>query len=135
MDIYFIEEPPSPEEYCELRSKCGLGRRTIDAANLALSRSLFAVSLRDSSGQLIGMGRVVGDLGCHVQVVDIAVEPAFQKRGLSRQILQRIMRFIEKEVPDCAYVNLFAGVDYLYQKFGFRYPKSKGMYLERTTCE
>lgn len=78
------------------------------------------------------MGRVVGDLGCHVQIVDIAIDPKFQKRGLSKRIMHAVMDFVKSEVPDCAYVNLFADVDYLYQKYGFDYPKSKGMYLNRT---
>ncbi len=115
MNILITEQPPSPQEYCALRAKCGLGRRTIEAAAIALPRSLFAVSLRTSDQVLIGMGRVVGDQGSHVQVVDIAVDPEFQKQGLSRQIMNRIMTYMREQVPDCAYVNLFADVDYLYQ--------------------
>jgi ribosomal protein S18 acetylase RimI-like enzyme len=131
VDIQINEVPPTPEEYCLLRSKCGLGVRTVDAAKLALPRSLYALSLRDTKHNLVGMGRIVGDLGSHVQIVDIAVEPAFQKRGLSRVIMDRLMAFVAAEVPSCAYVNLFADVDYLYQKYGFEYAVSKGMSLNR----
>lgn len=132
MDIQILEEAPTPQEYCDLRAACGLGSRTVEAAAIALPHSLFAVSIRNQTGQLIAMGRLVGDGGSHVQVVDIAVEPKYQKRGLSRIVMDRIMTHVQTHVPECAYVNLFADVDYLYQKYGFQYSVSKGMNLHRT---
>ena len=133
--VQINEVPPTPEEYCALRAKCGLGARTVAAATLALPRSLFALSLRTPEGRLIGMGRVVGDLGSHVQIVDIAIDPSHQKRGLSRVIMDRLMAYVAAEVPSCAYVNLFADVDYLYQKYGFEHAVSKGMSLNRAKKE
>lgn len=125
-----VYQPPTPEEYCELRKLCGLGPRTVAAATIALPRSLFAICLRSGEeNQLIAMGRVVGDLGSHVQVCDIAVRPEHQKKGYSKIILENIRAFIKREVPECAFVNLFADVDFLYQKFGFEYTVAKGMYL------
>lgn len=131
---YFVkDEVVSPQEYCDLREDCGLSKRTLEAAALALPRSLYFVSIRDGD-RLIGMGRVIGDLGCHVQISDIAVHPDYQKQGLSHVIMKRIMRFIENEVPECAFVNLFADVDYLYQKYGFvEGTKTKGMHL-KSSC-
>jgi len=123
---------PSPEEYCALRKSVGLSEMTLSAAREALPRTLFMVSIRDKD-TLIGMGRVVGDKGCFLQVVDIAVSPDYQKQGLSRRIMESIMHFIENEVPKCAVVSLFSDVDYLYQKFGFDTPKvSQGMFLKRS---
>lgn len=121
---------PTPTEYCELRKICGLSPKTEHAATLGLPRSLYSVTIR-ADGRLIGMGRVIGDLGCHVQITDIAIHPDFQKQGLSNEIMTKIMGFVKKEVPDCCFVNLFADVDYLYKKFGFIDSlKSKGMYLD-----
>jgi len=121
---------PDPTEYCALRVASGLSAMSLDAAIFGLSKSLYAVTLRQD-GRLIGMGRVVGD-GLHVQVVDIAVDPEFQGKGLSRQIMERIMAFIDEKVPKCAVVSLFADVDWLYQKFGFVKPqKSQGMFYKR----
>jgi len=128
--IEITETIPSPEEYCGMRKACGLSEKTLEAAKKGLPRSLYAVSLR-SSGKLIGTGRIVGD-GLHVQVVDIAVHPDFQKRGLSKQILQRIVAYAETQVPKCAVVSLFADVDWLYEKFGFGKPeRSVGMFYKR----
>ena len=131
MNIRINEEPPTAEEYCLLRAKCGLGARTVEAAIIALPRSLFSITLRNPKNELIGMGRIVGDLGSHVQIVDIAVEPDYQKLGLSRLIMDRLMNFVAVEVPTCADVNLFSNVDALYQKYGFENAVSNGMSLNR----
>ncbi len=124
------EEIPSAEEYCQLRQVCGLSPKDVAAAQVALPRSLLAITVRNDK-RLIGMGRVVGD-GLHVQIVDIAVHPDFQKRGISRKILERIMEYINTRAPQCAGVSLFADVDWLYQKFGFQKPQnSLGMLYKR----
>lgn len=130
MEWNIFEETPTAQEYVELRSKCGLAKRTIEAASLGLPRSLYSVIIR-SRGKLVAMGRLVGDLGCHVQVTDIAVHPEFQKKGLGNLIMNKIMKFVRKECPDCCYVNLFSNVDFLYEKHGFVLPqRSKGMHLD-----
>ncbi len=125
------EKIPDAAEYCALRITCGLSAMSVEAAKAGLPKSLYAVTLRDGE-KLIGMGRVVGD-GLHVQVVDIAVDPEFQGQGYSRQILEKIMSFIDEKVSKSAVVSLFADVDWLYQKFGFVKPqKSQGMFYKRS---
>lgn len=97
------------------------------AAAAALPRSLFAVTIRDA-GELVGMGRVVGD-GLHVQVVDIAVTPDRQGSGLSRIVLDEIGRYL-LGLPASTVISLFADVDWLYGKYGFTTPRqSAGMFL------
>ena len=102
----------------------------MEAAEMALPRSLYAVQLRKED-LLVGMGRIIGDLGCFVQICDIAVHPDFQGQGLSKIIMEHVMTFIKNEVPRSCWVNLFADVDFLYQKFGFVSPReAKGMCLD-----
>jgi ribosomal protein S18 acetylase RimI-like enzyme len=133
MNYKFLDELPTPAEYCELRKKCGLSLKTEHAATIGLPKSLYSITIREE-GRLIGMGRAIGDLGCHVQITDIAVHPDFQKQGLGFKIMEKIMTFVIKECPECCYVNLFADVDFLYKKFGFvEATKSQGMYLDWTT--
>ena len=123
---------PAPKEYQSLRVLTGMTSRTLEASKKALTHSLFAVCIRDDESNLIGMGRVVGDIGSHVLVVDIAVHPDHQRKGHSHLIMTEIMNFIKNEVSECASVNLFADVDFLYQKYGFIVPTtSTGMILKR----
>jgi GNAT superfamily N-acetyltransferase len=76
------------------------------------------------------MGRVVGDGGLNFEIVDVAVDPAHQGKGLGTLIMQPIMSFLEGEAPSGAYVSLIADVPRLYEKFGFKrtHPKSEGTY-------
>ena len=71
------EELPSIDEYMELRVRCGLSPKTREAATVGLRNTLFATSIR-GGGHLVGMGRLIGNGGCHFQIVDVAVLPIHQ---------------------------------------------------------
>ncbi|WP_217907242.1 GNAT family N-acetyltransferase [Janthinobacterium sp. PC23-8] len=125
---------PDVATYCQLRSAAGLSPKTAQAAAKGLPNSLFAVQVLQ--GELVvGMGRIIGDGGCFYQVVDIAVLPAHQGRGLGKLIMGEISAFIATEVPASAYVSLIADgqAQDLYAQFGFTHtaPKSVGMALKR----
>ena len=124
---------PSIENYCRLRSGSGLSAKTIEAASRGLINSLFAVQIIHQH-TTIGMGRIIGDGGCFYQVVDIAVLPEHQGKGLGKIIMQEIMRFIDNEVPSSAYVSLIADgkAQDLYAQFGFKHtaPRSVGMAIK-----
>ena len=129
MELAVANTLPGVDEYCDLRIATGLSAMDRVAAQTALPRSLHAVTIRDGE-RLVAMGRVVGD-GLHVQVVDIAVAPDMQGQGLSRTVMEDIMAFIDT-LPRSTIVNLFADIDWLYQKFGFVVPEhTTGMSLRR----
>lgn len=79
------------------------------------------------------MGRVIGDGGCFYQVVDIAVHPEYQRRGIGFQVMTRLMEQLRAGAPETAYVSLIADGEAwrLYEKFGFEFtaPVSVGMAL------
>jgi ribosomal protein S18 acetylase RimI-like enzyme len=133
MDLQYqiIYEAPSAKEYAELRVEAGLSPKSLEAAEEGLKNSIFAVALRESS-TLIGMGRIIGDGGCFYQIVDIAVKPAYQGRGLGKVIMSELTAYLQEHTHEGAYVSLLADVpaDKLYQQFGFQYtqPRSVGMY-------
>ncbi len=125
-----VEEVPGVDEYREMRRVCGLSDKSLEAARRGLPASLFATTIRDGDA-LIAMGRVVGDGGCDFSVVDIAVHPDYQRRGLGQRIMAAIMAYLEQHAPESAYVALIADdhAPALYEKFGFRptAPRSIGM--------
>jgi len=119
-DIALIERFPGVEDYRRLRVEAGLLPKTLEAATRGLERTLYGVSLvRD--GEVVGMGRIIGDNGTVFTVVDIAVVPALQGRGMGRRILSALDTWLRANVPESAYVTLVADGDakYLYAKFGF----------------
>lgn len=129
-DYALSTEIPSIEEYVRLRRDAGLSPRSLEAAKRGLPGTLFAVSVRDR-GNLIGMGRVIGDGGCNYEIVDMAVDPDYQRQGVGLQVMSALMDYLRTNAPDSAYVSLVAdgGAPALYEKFGFRpvAPRSIGM--------
>ncbi|WP_298812227.1 GNAT family N-acetyltransferase [uncultured Roseibium sp.] len=130
MTIELVSQVPDVDTYLELRANGGLSGYDRKAAEIGLRNSLFSVLLLDE-GTPIGMGRLIGDGGCFVQVTDIVVLPGYQGRGLGKRIMAALTEFIESELPPTTYVSLIADVpaNKLYQQFGFHEtaPASVGM--------
>ncbi|MEL7312243.1 MAG: GNAT family N-acetyltransferase [Pseudomonadota bacterium] len=131
-NIQLKGEVPKPQEFVDLRVAAGLSPNTLAAAEIGLLGSWHAVCVRVDE-TLIGMGRIIGDGGCCFQVVDIAVHPDYQGRGLGYRIMEALMRYLRDNAPESAYVSLIADGDAhrLYSKFGFEFtaPASAGMAL------
>ncbi|MDR2284453.1 MAG: GNAT family N-acetyltransferase [Sphingobacterium sp.] len=128
-----IYDTPSADSYRHLRVASGLSPKTEEAAIIGLKNSLCCVLVVDqeNNDEIIGMGRLVGDGGCHCQVVDICVLPEHQKKGLGKLIMQMLDNFVQKELPASCYINLIADGDafLLYKQYGFEpvWPQSRGM--------
>ncbi len=118
------------DDFLHLRQITGLTPRSRSAAEKGLPLSLFGVHILDGE-KVIAMGRVVGDGALNFELVDIAVDPEYQGRGLGSAIMENIMAYLDIEAPKGAYITLMADVPALYLKFGFKYsrPASEGMYL------
>lgn len=128
MALIYQETVPNPEEFCEMRIKAGLSAKSLKAASIALPNSLYGISIRDGK-QLIAMGRVVGDGACNFEVVDIAVDPAYQGCGLGREVMQYIDNYLASVALEGSYVSMIADEPVFYEKLGYRLvaPKSQGM--------
>jgi GNAT superfamily N-acetyltransferase len=128
--IDVIDRPPSVGEYLRLRREGGLSAFSTEAAEIGLKGTLFAVTLR-CEHEAIGMGRIVGDGGCFVQIVDIAVDPRFRGQGLGKLVMSSLINWAQKELPETAFLSLLADVpaNKLYEQFGFTEtaPPSLGM--------
>jgi ribosomal protein S18 acetylase RimI-like enzyme len=127
-----ITETDIPQDiYRRLREETGLSPKTAEAAARGLSNSLYSVLVKAGETP-VGMGRVIGDGGCHCQVVDICVLPEYQGRGIGKMIMEQIMGYINTELPESCYISLIADGDahHLYEQFGFKevMPASRGMF-------
>ena len=124
------ETPPDVETYRHLREVSGLSEMSQEAAERGLPNTVYGVHIVDQNGRAIAMGRIIGDRGCFLQVVDIAVHPDHQKRGLGRRIMQALCAYLDANADPTCFVSLFADVDFLYHKFGFvaAAPRMIGMY-------
>ena len=123
-------ETPAADDYLRLRIEAGLSPKSAAGAALGLPNTLQGAIVRHG-GAVVGMGRVVGDGGLFLQVVDIAVEPAHQGRGLGTAIVGALVARIRATAPDATHVSLLADGEAhrLYAQFAFEptAPGSVGM--------
>ena len=128
-----VERRPTVDELLSLRVRSGLSPKTPEAAERGLAGTLFSV-VAVAGDHAIGMGRVIGDGGTAYQIVDMAVLPEFQGRGIGKAIMAALVEWLRREAPASAYVSLIADgpAKHLYGQFGFREvtPASVGMALE-----
>lgn len=120
---------PSVDDYLRLRRNAGLTARSTQAALAGLPHTAAGVVVR-SGDDVVGMGRAIGD-GLFYQIVDIAVEPEHQGKGLGKAIMTSLMDSLKQMAPAEAYVSLIADgkASDLYAQFGFAptAPASIGM--------
>lgn len=126
-------EVPSVSDYIDIRLHAGLSRKSPQAAEIGLRNGLFSVVVYAGTVP-VGIGRVIGDGGCFFEIVDIAVLPEHQKKGLGHLIMQTLMDYIHANALPTAYVSLMAdhGTPKFYERYGFEaslLPKKAGMAL------
>ena len=131
-DPYVLHEVlPSAETFLALREAAGMSPRPRSGVEKGLPNSLYGVTIvHEPTGEVVGMGRVVGDGGTVYHVCDMAVHPDHQGQGLGTRIMAALDAYINETAPSGAYVNLIADVDGFYEQFGYEEtrPASKGMY-------
>jgi ribosomal protein S18 acetylase RimI-like enzyme len=125
-------EVPTVSDYLRLRADSGLTPVRSDQAEAGLPGSWWACHvIHRASGTAVGMGRVLGDGGWYFHLVDIAVDPAHQRRGLGDAIMTALLARIDAAAPPDAWITLLADPPgrRLYERHGFvpTAPDSIGM--------
>lgn len=93
-----------------------LGNKKADELQIAFTNSMFKCFVRDNE-LLVGAGRAVADgIDC-AYLCDVAVHPDFQRRGLGREIITRLMELSRGHKKIILYAN--PGSEGFYRKFGF----------------
>jgi GNAT superfamily N-acetyltransferase len=127
--------PPTVADYLLLRERAGLSPKRQDQAEAALGGSWAAVHVvHEADGSTVGMGRVLGDGGWYFHVVDMAVLPEHQRRGLGDSILTALLDRIRRAAPEGAFVNLIADPPgrKLYARHGFTPTAPDAISMART---
>ena len=112
-------ETPPLDTYRRLRRVAGLTPRSVAAAEAGLPNTIAGVTVRDGK-RIVAMGRAIGD-GLFYQIVDIAVDPADQGRGIGTAVVAALMARLREIAPAEAHVSLIADGEAhrLYAQHGF----------------
>ncbi len=118
----YMENVLCYEDYSKLRESVGWMLFSKEQTQMALMKSLYTViAVKDS--QTVGMGRLTGD-GMYYMIVDIVVQPNYQKQGIGTKIVNMIIEFVDKETPSGgrSSIQLIAekGKETFYEKIGFK---------------
>jgi GNAT superfamily N-acetyltransferase len=90
-----------------------------------LARSVGYIGAFDEA-DLIGFVNVVGDGGRHAFLLDPTVDPAFQRRGIGTQLVQRAADLAARQGCEWLHVDFEARLADFYGRAGFR-PTAAGL--------
>ena len=133
VEYRLLENELKAEDFIRLKVSTGFRERSVELVEKALENNLYdLVAVAD--GEVIGMGRIVGDGVMYWYLQEIVVLPEYQGKGIGTAIVNKLMDYIKEhtEKGEFTSVSLTAaeGKEGFYEKFGFS--KSRGMtkYIE-----
>jgi GNAT superfamily N-acetyltransferase len=90
--VYHLEPGLSPEEFVEVLRRSTLAqRRPVDRPEIVrgmLEKADLIVTAR-AEGRLVGVSRAITDFSFCTYLSDLAVDEAFQRRGIGRELIRR----------------------------------------------
>lgn len=112
----------SVEEYNMLRKSAGWKEIQSEQAQTGLDHSSYLVTAVDGE-KTVGLARLVSDGGYIAVIVDVIVLPEYQRQGIGKSLVQKVLDYIKDNLEDgqSVLVNLMAakGKEPFYSQFGF----------------
>ena len=79
----------------EIAPPAGMSPRPLEGARAGLPHSCYGVHILWQETP-IAMGRIVGDGAINFDIVDVAVDPAHQGKGLGRLVMEKLVAWLEQ---------------------------------------
>lgn len=116
-----VSGPPPLTDYLRLRRDAGLTPKDAEQGAGAIAGSWTACHVVDAAGAVVAMGRAIGDGGWYFHIADIATDPAHQRQGIGRAVVQWLVDDIRSRAPEGAYITLVGDPpgQRLYRSLGF----------------
>lgn len=83
----------APEEAAVLYISLGWGtarRYSIACMKRSLENCDIVVSARNEAGELVGIARALSDFALDTKILDMAIDPDYQKQGIGRAMFKKI---------------------------------------------
>ena len=119
--IKYIYDLPDIDSFFELYESTGWNdkdKKSKEQLFNAITNSWYFISAY-SNDQLVGCGRVISDKYLHAYINEMIVLPNFQRKGIGKEILNRLLqKILESGIKD---IQLFCakGREEFYIKNGF----------------
>ncbi len=122
LKVELVENILSPEDFVRLRNTTNFADIPIEHARRALQGGLVNVSAL-YNGELVGMGRLVGDGAMYWYLQEIVVLPEYQKQGIGTQIVNYLVDYAVEHSYTGKFTSIggvsVKGKELFYEKLGF----------------
>ena len=142
MDVAYRQETVSAAEFAELLERSGLAarrpvgdrarlQRMIDHADLIVTARIGAGGMgAGDNGRLVGIARSLTDWSYATYLSDLAVDAAYQKKGIGKRLIAETRRLAGEEAmlllvaaPDAA--PYYDGIGMARSDRAFLYPRAR----------
>lgn len=121
-EIQLVENILKPEDFIRLRTETGFANIPVEHARKALQNGLVNVSAL-YHGELVGMGRMVGDGAMYWYLQEIIVLPRFQQKGIGSMIVRHLVAYAKAHSVTGKFTTVGGvsakGKEPFYEKMGF----------------
>ncbi len=122
MNIELVDNILQAEDFVRLRIQTGFAEIPIEHAQKALQNGLINVSAI-YNGELVGMGRLVGDGAMYWYLQEIIVLPEFQGKGIGTMIVNHLVDYAKVSSTTGKFTTIGGvsakGKEPFYEKMGF----------------
>ena len=121
-EISLVDNILQAEDFVRLRIETGFAEVPVEHARKALQNGLINVSAI-YNGELVGMGRLVGDGAMYWYLQEIIILPKFQRKGIGTMIVNHLVDYAKANSVTGKFTTLGGvsakGKEPFYEKMGF----------------
>lgn len=121
-EIILVDNILQAEDFVRLRIETGFAEIPVEHARKALQNGLINVSAI-YNGELVGMGRLVGDGAMYWYLQEIIILPQFQRKGIGTMIVNHLVDYAKANSTSGKFTTIGGvsakGKEPFYEKMGF----------------
>ena len=123
MEITYKENILTPDDIILFQRKMGWREDSTELLARSLAHTIYSLCAVDG-GEIVGMGRLVGDGAIYWYIEEVFVLTQYQGQGIGTEIVRRLVEYVKNNaIPGSEYsIYLFAakGKEGFYERLGFK---------------